>query len=152
MLITACFLASCNPVKKILKDESKIAQVVEQYVKTHPVKNDTTIHIGLPQVVRDSIIRDTIKLSVPIKERYETIHYRDNVRVDTVKIMDRTLLAALDKRVQDLEKRVEVITEERDYYKKQYRLYLSIVIGMVFLGLVFIGIKVYSFFTIKKLI
>jgi hypothetical protein len=151
IVISALFLFSCNPVRRILKDKDKTAQVVAEYVKQNPPKNDTTIHVGIP-MVRDSIVRDTIQLPVPIKERYETIHYRDNVRVDTVKVIDRSLLQALDTRVQNLETQLKVITEERDYYRGQYRLYLSIVIGIAVIGLIIIGVKVYSFFTLKKLI
>lgn len=151
LIIVCLFLSSCNPVKKVLNDRNKTAQVVAEYVKQNPPKNDTTIHVGIP-MVRDSIVRDTIQLPVPIKERYETIHYRDNVRVDTVKVIDRSLLQALDTRVQNLENQLKAITEERDYYRKQYRLYLSIVIGLVVLALVFVGFKIYTSLTLKKII
>jgi hypothetical protein len=151
LILISLILTSCNPVRKVLNDKRKIAQVVEEYVKQNPPKNDTTYHVGIP-VVRDTVVHDTVQLKVPIKERYETFHYRDNVRVDTVKVVDKSLLQALDTRVQNLEKQIEVLKDERDYYKSQYRLYLSIVVGLAVVVLIIIGVKVYSFFTLKKLI
>jgi hypothetical protein len=152
LLVLSLFFIGCNPVKRIMKDQNKVAQVVAEYVKQNPQKNDTTIHIGLPQVVRDSIVRDTVQLPYPVKERYETIHYRDNVRTDTVKIIDRTLLQALDTRVRTLEANVKSITDERDYWRKRailYEIILAVIIGSV---LFFFTLKLYTSLTLKKIL
>lgn len=151
LLILSLFFIGCNPVKHILKDPNKVSQVVAEYVKQNPPKNDTIVHIGVP-IVRDSTVRDTIPLPYPVKERYETIHYRDNIRVDTVKVIDRSLLDAMDTRVRNLENSVKAITEERDYWRKRAILYEIILAVIGVSVLLFFGFKIYTSLTIRKIL
>jgi hypothetical protein len=55
---------ACNPVKRVLKSDTMTQQVVDSFIKKHPVKNDTiTSYITgkTDTVIQHQSFRDTIK-------------------------------------------------------------------------------------------
>jgi hypothetical protein len=93
----------CNPVKQVLKSPEKTEQVVVEYVKRNPVKNDT-IYIPGDTITTYDVIYDSVKLPYPVNHKYTEIRTIEHTIRDTVEIIDRKLLGALEKRVDKLEK------------------------------------------------
>lgn len=66
-MILILALAACNPVKKVLQDPKKYAQVREEIIRRGDWEKDTTIieRVKDTTVYRDRLVKDTIK--VPCK-------------------------------------------------------------------------------------
>ncbi len=100
-------LASCNPVKKVLRNPKLTEQVVAEWRKDNPL--DTTkseLILGRDTFYATKIIRDSVKTPYPINHRYTEIHYKESFRVDTVKIetRDTAMIGILIRKVESLER------------------------------------------------
>jgi hypothetical protein len=102
--------SGCNPVKQVLKSPEKTEAVVVEYVKRNPPKNDTN-YIYLPgdTIETYQVIYDSVRLPYPVNHKYTEVRTIERTIVDTVKqtVIDRTLLGALEKRVNLLEKELD---------------------------------------------
>jgi hypothetical protein len=98
--------SGCNPVKQVLKSPEKTEEVVVEYVKRNPQKNDT-VYKYLPgdTIETYQVIYDSVKLPYPVNHKYTEVRTIERTIVDTVKIevIDRKFIDALDKRVKALE-------------------------------------------------
>jgi hypothetical protein len=89
-------LFSCNPVRRVNKDEKKQLAVINNYQQKYPSKNDTTYITKEGATRTDTLVsRDTTTIQLPGNVIMRTI--RDTVRVyryrtDTVqtKVIDRS--------------------------------------------------------------
>jgi hypothetical protein len=89
-LLTLVILAlACNPVKQVLKSESKTQQVIEAYIKTHPFKNDTILTVLPGDTITTEKI-DTITQTI-----YKTI--KDTVYATKT----NTVTRVIEKRITD---------------------------------------------------
>jgi hypothetical protein len=145
ILIIILLFASCNPVKKVLRSQEATEQVVREYVKANPPKNDTTFIRGKDSVI-ERVELDTIPLPYPVKERYVERHYKEVTRVDTSKIKDKELLDALNKRLTVVENLLVQMTTERDYWRKEARTRLYFLLGIVGLLVAALAFRVAKMF------
>jgi hypothetical protein len=145
ILIIILLFASCNPVKKVLRSQEATEQVVREYVKKNPPKNDTTFIRGKDSVI-ERVEYDTIPLPYPVKEKYVERYYKNVSRVDTSKIKDRELLNALNKRLTVVENTLVQMTGERDYWRKEARTRLYFLLGIVGLFVAAIAFRVAKMF------
>jgi hypothetical protein len=145
LLIIILLFASCNPVKKVLRSQEATEQVVREYVKANPPKNDTTFIRGKDSVI-ERVELDTIPLPYPVKERYVERHYKEVTRVDTSKIKDKELLDALNKRLTVVENLLVQMTTERDYWRKEARTRLYFLLGIVGLLVAALAFRVAKMF------
>jgi hypothetical protein len=124
-------LFGCNPVKAVLASPEKTAQVVVEYVKRNPVRNDTLLIPG-DTVTLVQVTRDSVRLPYPVNHRYTETKVIERTITDTIRILDRSLLAPLEKRLEKLE-------DELTHWKHtaQVRLYwlLALIAGIVGIGL-----------------
>lgn len=157
LLIIACLIAACNPVKRVLKDPEKFDQVAEEVIRRGRCVNDTTIET----VVKDSIVyRDSVvekiekvpcadfdttigRARIMVSSGVLTYTYKDSVVYRTKKIKetvrDRSLEDILKKDVtgardslkQALFEKKELKSElkeaKRDARNHQLKLWLIIV-------------------------
>jgi hypothetical protein len=131
LMVLLFYLATtgCNPVKQVLKSPEKTEQVVVEYVKRNPVKNDT-IYIPGDTITTYDVIYDSVKLPYPVNHKYTEIRTVEHTITDTVEIIDRKLLGALEKRVTKLE-------TDLTYWKnlaQKRGLYLIIIIALLLGG------------------
>ncbi len=145
LLIIILLFASCNPVKKVLRSQEATEEVVREYVKANPPKNDTTFIRGKDSII-ERVELDTIPLPYPVKERYVERHYKEVSRVDTSKIKDRELLDALNKRLTVVENLLVQMTTERDYWRKEARTRLYFLLGIVGLFVAALAFRVAKMF------
>ena len=145
ILIIILLFASCNPVKKVLRSQEATEQVVREYVKKNPPKNDTTFIRGKDSVI-ERVEYDTIPLPYPVKEKYVERYYKNVSRVDTSKIKDRELLNALNKRLTVVENTLVQMTGERDYWRKEARTRLYFLLGIVGLFVAALAFRVAKMF------
>jgi hypothetical protein len=145
LLIIILLFASCNPVKKVLKSQEATEEVVREYVKANPPKNDTTFIRGKDSVI-ERVEYDTIPLPYPVKEKYVERYYKNVSRVDTSKIKDRELLNALNKRLTVVENTLVQMTSERDYWRKEARTRLYFLLGIVGLFVAALAFRVAKMF------
>jgi hypothetical protein len=119
VIVLLLMFAGCSPVKRVLRNEDKTEQVVREYLRKHPSKNDTTLVLipGVPFPVfvkiKDSTQRvpcDTFTRVTPGGTRVtvdqnkdlkiENLHFKSDtlLRVDTVykKVIDRTFAQAYE--------------------------------------------------------
>ena len=138
-------LIGCNPVKQVLKSPEKTGRVVVEYVKNNPPKNDT-IFIPGTVTVKDTTIFDTIPLAYPVNHKYtETRVIEKRVR-DTITIIDRSFTEALATRLKALEVQVSDLKTDRDYWRKEARTRLYVLIGIVALFIAAIVWRVVKMF------
>jgi hypothetical protein len=137
-------LNGCNPVKQVLKSKESTEKVVRQYVKDNPPKNDTTFIPG-DTVQINYVVKDSVKLPYPVNHKYTEYHYIDRTIRDTVKVLDRSFIDALNNRLTALEKDFTEMKADRDTWKSkaQVRLYWLIALLVIILGAgVFYVIKI----------
>jgi len=145
ILIIILLFASCNPVKKVLKSQEATEEVVREYVKANPPKNDTLFIPG-EVIHRDTTIYDSIPLPYPVNHKYtETRIIEQHIR-DTVKVIDRTFMDALNKRLTVVENTLVQMTGERDYWKKEARTRLYFLLGIVGLFVAALAFRVAKMF------
>jgi hypothetical protein len=122
----------CNPVKQVLKSKERTEKVVRQYVKDNPQKNDTLFVPG--EVIRlDTTIYDTVPLPYPVNHRYtETRVIKEHSR-DTIKVIDRTFIDALNSRLTVLENEFIAMKADRDKWRTEARIRLYWLIGLILL-------------------
>lgn len=128
-------LFSCNPVKQVLKSKEATEKVVREYVKDNPPKNDTTFLPGDTMTIT-TVIRDSVKLPYPVNHKYTETHYIDRTITDTIKVIDRSFIDALNNRLSILEKEFTEMKADRDGWKAkaQVRLYWLLALLAVILG------------------
>ena len=134
----------CNPVKQVLKSQEKTEEVVRQYVKTNPPKNDTAFIPGDTLTITKVVV-DSIPLPYPVNHKYTETHYIDRTVTDTVKVIDRSFIDALNNRLSKLELEFAEMQADRDRWKgaAQVRLYWLIGLIVIIVGAgVFYIIKV----------
>ena len=137
-------LFGCNPVKQVLKSQEKTEEVVRQYVKTNPPKNDTAFIPGDTLTITKVVV-DSIPLPYPVNHKYTETHYIDRTITDTVKVIDRSFIDALNNRLSKLELEFAEMQADRDRWKSaaQVRLYWLIGLIVIIVGAgVFYVIKV----------
>lgn len=102
---TAFFLlASCNPVKKVLQSPAMTDKVVVEYLKANPPKTQVTYLPGKDTtIIKDTVIRDSIRLPYPVNHRYTEIRYVDRLVRDTIRIVDRSYDSLLLRKINSLE-------------------------------------------------
>lgn len=123
-------LFGCNPVKQVLKSKEKTETVVREYVKDNPPKNDTLFIPG-EVVFRDTTIRDSIPLPYPVNHKYtETRIIEQHIR-DTIKVIDRSFIDALNTRLTTLEKEFTEMKADRDYWRSEARVRLYWLLGLI---------------------
>jgi hypothetical protein len=128
-------LNGCNPVKQVLKSPEKTEAVVVEYVKRNPPKNDTTFLPGDTLTIT-TVVKDSVKLPFPVNHRYTETHYIDRTITDTIKVIDRSFIDALNNRLTALEKEFTEMKADRDKWKSaaQVRLYWLIGLLLLILG------------------
>jgi hypothetical protein len=123
-------LFSCNPVKQVLKSKESTEKVVREYVKDNPPKNDTLFIPG--EVIRlDTTIYDSIPLPYPVNHKYTEKHYIKEHSRDTIKVIDRSFIDALNNRLTALEKDFTEMKADRDYWRSEARVRLYWLLGLV---------------------
>lgn len=82
LVVIMCFIAACNPVKRVLKDPLKFEEVAQEAVRRGYCVNDTTVIIETKDSViyRDSIIERVEK--VPCKD-FDTTIGRARIKVSS---------------------------------------------------------------------
>jgi hypothetical protein len=114
-------------------------------VKANPPKNDTLFIPG-EVIHRDTTIYDSIPLPYPVNHKYtETRIIEQHIR-DTVKVIDRTFMDALNKRLTVVENTLVQMTGERDYWKKEARTRLYFLLGIVGLFVAALAFRVAKMF------
>ena len=132
LMVAVMYVAftSCNSVKQVLKSKEKTEKVVRQYVKDNPPKNDTLFIPG--EVIRlDTTIYDSIKVPYPVDHKYIEKHYIKEHSRDTIKVIDRSFIDALNNRLTALEKEFVEMKADRDYWKSAARVRLYLLIGLL---------------------
>jgi hypothetical protein len=132
LLLSILFIlvAGCNPVKQVLKSKERTAQVVREYIKDNPAKNDTIFKPG--EVIRlDTTIYDTIPLPYPVNHKYTETHYIKEHSRDTIEIMDRKFEKFFNDRLTALEKQFAEMKADRDYWRAEARVRLYWLIGLI---------------------
>jgi hypothetical protein len=120
----------CNPVKQVLKSKERTAQVVREYIKDNPAKNDTIFKPG--EVIRlDTVIRDSIPLPYPVTHRYTEKHYIKEHSRDTITIVDKTFETLLNARLTKLETEFTQMKADRDYWRAEARVRLYWLLGII---------------------
>jgi hypothetical protein len=138
-LLSIVLLAACNPVKQVLKSKEKTDEVVRQYVKENPPKNDTTFIPG-EVIFRDTTIRDSVPLPYPVNHRYtETRIIEQHIR-DTIKVIDRSFIEALNNRLEKLESEFTEMKADRDRWKSAAQIRLYWLLGLI---LIIVGAGVF---------
>lgn len=123
-------LIGCNPVKKVLQSKEATEKVVREYVKNNPPKNDTLFIPG-EVIHRDTTIYDSVPVPYPVNHKYtETRIIEQHIR-DTIKVIDRSFIEALNNRLTGIENSLIQMTKERDYWKKEAQNRLYILIGIM---------------------
>lgn len=125
----------CNPVKKVLKSEEKMQQVVVEYRKKHPAKNDT-FYIPGDTITNSYTVVDSIPLPYPVNHKYTERYYTDRIIKDTVKVIDRDLITAAFARVDTALNRLQAMTVDRNEWRSlaRERLYIILLICAVIVG------------------
>jgi len=128
-----------------LRSQEATEQVVREYVKANPPKNDTLFIPG-EVIHRDTTIYDSIPLPYPVNHKYtETRIIEQHIR-DTVKVIDRTFMDALNKRLTVVENTLVQMTSERDYWRKEARTRLYFLLGIVGLFVAALAFRVAKMF------
>jgi hypothetical protein len=102
--------SGCNPVKQVLKSPEKTEAVVVEYVKRNPPKNDTNyVYMPGDTIETFQVIYDSVRLPYPVNHKYTEIRTIERTVVDTIKetVIDRSMMAALEKRIIKLEDELE---------------------------------------------
>lgn len=130
LMVISLFFIGCNPVKKVLQSPEKTQEVVAEYVKRNPQKNDTTYLPG-DTVTITSIIVDSVPLPYPVNHKYTETRYIDRTITDTVKVIDRTFIDALSNRLKALEVQVSDLRVEVQEWKSKAQVRLYWLIGLI---------------------
>jgi hypothetical protein len=134
----------CNPVKQVLKSQERTEEVVRDYVKKNPPKNDTLFIPG-EVIHRDTTIRDSIPLPYPVNHRYTETRIIEQMVRDTIKVIDRSFIDALNNRLTKIETQFVEMKADRDKWKSaaQIRLYWLLALIALIIGAgVFYVIKI----------
>ena len=123
-------IGGCNPVKQVLKSQQKTEEVVREYVKTNPPKNDTAFIPGDTLTIT-KVVRDSIPLPYPVNHKYTETHYIDRTITDTVKVIDRSFIDALNNRLSKLELEFAEMKADRDKWKGMAQVRLYWLIGLI---------------------
>ena len=133
--------SGCNPVKRVLKDKTKLDQVAEVVVRSGYCANDTTIIVKSDTLVHtDTITNVESKLWVRNDTVFKTI-YKDRVIKKTLTVHDTIQKIVVDNaRVNALQAENHKISFELNNVKEQSRdrlhwavLLLLIIIGYIVL-------------------
>jgi len=123
-------VSSCNPVKQVLKSKERTEKVVREYVKENPPKNDTTFIKG-DTLTLTRVIVDSVPLPYPVNHKYTETHYIDRTITDTIKVIDRSFIDALNNRLNVLEKEFTEMKADRDTWRSAARVRLYWLIGLI---------------------
>lgn len=119
-------IASCNPVKQVLKDKEKLDRVAEVVVRSGYCANDTTIitrsdttvvhdtSYQTDTLIEISLQNDTQYVTLPRKVITRTITIRDTIKSVVV---DNARIGILQKDILKLEAKVEQLKAESDEWK-----------------------------------
>ncbi len=146
----AILLSSCNPVKRVMKDQRKVEQVVLEWRKKNPV--DTTqikyIRGKDTTIFHERIVHDSIPLPYTVNHRFREIHYRDRIIVDTLKVtvrdvkIEQALQNSLDEALKDLDildfklsEKLQKMTDNRNFWRRWAWIGWIIIAAAVFLYL-----------------
>lgn len=106
---------ACNPVKQVLKSESKTQQVIEAYIKTHPFKNDTILTVVPGDTITTEKV-DTLTVSV-------TTIQKDTVRITKTNIVTRLVERRITDTVKETINNYDLVNElKREGIKKDERI------------------------------
>lgn len=88
LLFTLLWLASCNPVKQVLKDQDKFQQVAQEVIRSGMCANDTTFIVKSDTTIQvDTLIQNdtTIQVETRNDTTYLTrLKYRDIIKSITI--------------------------------------------------------------------
>jgi hypothetical protein len=144
-------LFSCNPVKKVLKNDNLFEQVAEEVIKRGLCSNDTIIVSKSDTTITiDSLV--TIQID-SIIHRDDTVYfwankiynYKEKVFIrDTIKqiLKDSSLINVLSKNVKDKDQQIAKLKD--DIRKK------NIMLGGAFLNILFAIVGLYFAIKYKK--
>lgn len=162
LLIIACLIAACNPVKRVLKDPEKFDQVAEEVIRRGRCVNDTVTVTEVKDsiVYQDSVVIYTEKIPcadfdttigrarIRVSSGVLTYTYKDSIvyRTKTIKetVRDRSLEDILKKDVAGArdslkqalfevkELKSELKQAKRDARNHQLKLWLIIVALVTF--------------------
>lgn len=121
LLILIIIIASCNSVKRVLKDPEKFEEVAREVVKRGYCINDTVIVTkdSIKYITRDSIIRDSIDTPCPdFTKKFSSgavVTSKDGVLSVTfpVQVKDKIITKTITNNIRD-KKLEEILRGERD--------------------------------------
>lgn len=127
-------LSGCKSLQKSIEavknNSAATDEVVADYVKKHPPKNDTT-YIKGETIVKDSLRIDTIPMPVPVPYKIVEKHYKETSQVDTSKITDRKFVEALSRRISVLEEKLIRTEAENKELKGELMKYKFLFFGLL---------------------
>jgi Na+/melibiose symporter-like transporter len=136
----------CNPVKQVLKSKERTAQVVREYIRENPAKNDTIFKPG--EVIRlDTVIYDSVPVPYPVNHRYTETHYIKEHSRDTMEIMDKKFEKLFNDRLSKVETELTAVKADRDHWRQEARFRLWLLIGLI--GLIIGGAVLYVIKVLK---
>lgn len=125
----------CNSVKNVLASQEKTEKVVREYVKKNPPKNDTMFIPG--EVIRlDTTIYDSVPVPYPVNHKYTEKHYIKEHSRDTIKVIDRSFIDALNSRLTIVEDEFKAMKADRDNWRSESRLWMYRFFGLLALIIV----------------
>jgi hypothetical protein len=154
-LLTLVILTlACNPVKQVLKSESKTQQVIEAYIKTHPFKNDTiltvlpgdtittekidTITQTIYKTIKDTVYATKTNTVTRVIEKRITDTVRETVNnYDLVNELKRENIVK-DERIRKTEEQLAEKSEESSSRNKRFW-------GLAILVVGYVGYRAYKF-------
>lgn len=134
LILIAFIFASCNPVKKVLRSDKMMQDVVIEWNKKNPPKTETIILPGKDTtIIRDSIVLDSVPLPYPVTTTHRVIekHYIDRLIVDTLRIIDRSLDSILVRRLQAIEGEMQIMSVKLSAQKKESWIWRIVAIAAV---------------------
>ena len=126
-------LQACNPVKKVLQSPAMTDKVVVEYLKANPPKTQVTYLPGKDTtIIKDTVIRDSIRLPYPVNHRYTEIRYVDRLVRDTIRIVDRSYDSLLLRKINSLEVNISRLQADNKDLRREIWIW-RIVAGVAFI-------------------
>lgn len=131
-IILFFFILSCNPVKKILKDNKKFEEIAKEVIKSGRCANDTIVYTKTNTIYK---IDTSYLTDIKIETRNDTV-YRTEIQYNTIRkkiyirdtikniVIDQSQINVLKKDIAVLEDR---LNSEKEKSKKRFN-YLFVII------------------------